>query len=134
MPFTTPESRKKVDLLTEDEVRNILFTYKSTEAGFAVGDKCMYFYKKMMKKWNENSSWTTLHNIYSGVVGCKIQNQMDEDTKRAYELAFMVFFHLHGMPYEIKKRALNGDITGEDTVQQEVVTAYENPTKSKEIG
>ena len=76
MPFTTPEKRKKVDALTDEEVRNILLTYKSTEAGFNVGDKCYYFYKKMIWKWHKERRWTTAHNIYKQLTTYSI---MEED-------------------------------------------------------
>lgn len=117
MPFIDKEKRAKVNTLTEDEVRDILFTYKATKAGFNVGDRCYYFYKKMIKKWKANRSWTTAHEIYCSVVGTFNQNMMDNDTKRAHELAWQVFFQLHVIPYELEKRKLNGDITSE--IQQE---------------
>ena len=113
MPFTTPEKRSKVDALTENEVRDILFTYKAYAAGFDVGDKTYWFYKKMMDKWVTKRSWTTGHNIYCSVVGAFNQNMMDNDTKRAHELAWQVFFQLHVMPYELEKIKINGDIIGE---------------------
>lgn len=117
MPFTTPEKRKKVDTLTEEEVRNILLTYKSVEAGFNVGDKCYYFYKKMMGKWNKERRWTIAHNIYKTMRDSVKQNFMDIDSMRAYELAWQVFFQLQVMPYELEKQTENGDITGEQQMK-----------------
>jgi len=110
MSFTTPDKRKKVDALTDDEVKHILLTYKSVEAGFDVGDKCYYFYKKMMIKWHKERRWATAHNVYKIMRNCVKQNFMDEDSKRAYELAWQVFFIKHVMKYEDEKCELNGDI------------------------
>jgi len=110
MPFTTPEKRKKVDTLTDQEVREILLTYKSTEFGFNVGDKCYYFYKKMMIKWHKERRWTTIHNIYKQMRGQVKLNNIDEDAQRAYELAFKVFFSRHAMKYEDEMEKRNGII------------------------
>ena len=112
MPFTTSDKRKKVDALTDAEVKEILFTYKATEAGFDVGDKCYYFYKKMMIKWCAERRWTTNHDIYKIMRNSIKQNFMDDDAKRAYELAYMVFFNKHVLKYEDEKCELNGDIVG----------------------
>lgn len=112
MPFTLNTCREKVDKLTPEEVKSILLTYKSVEAGFTVDDKCYYFYNKMIIKWTKERRWTTAHNIYKIMRGSIKQNFMDEDSKRAYELAWQVFFQLKVMPYELEKQFENGDITG----------------------
>jgi hypothetical protein len=71
------------------------------------GDRCYLHYKWMMERWRENPRWTTIDEIYAKVSDL---DQPSLDWQRAKELAFMVFFNLHAMPYELKKQKENGDI------------------------
>lgn len=71
------------------------------------GDRCFLHYKWMVEKWRAEPRWTTADEIYAKVMTL---DQPTEQWQRSKELAFMVFFQLHLMPYEQSKRKLNGDI------------------------
>jgi len=115
MPFTKQEDRKKIGDLSELGVRNLLITRISSISDFAVGDKCYYFYNIMMKVWKNNRRWTVAHSIYQEMIErINKHTAWADDTKRAYELAWQVFFQLQVMPYELEKQAENGDIKGDD--------------------
>lgn len=66
------------------------------------GDRCYVEYRAIMAKWKENPRWTTVDDI--------AQRIWPDPFKRAFFLAFLVFFELHVMPYEIRKQWQNGDI------------------------
>lgn len=71
------------------------------------GDRCYLYYVKMVQRWKEAPRWTTVDSIYKDLV------EDTDDTpafKRARELAWLVFFNLYAMPYELIKRSQNGDI------------------------
>ena len=72
----------------------------------APGDRCYVYYKDMMKQWRKKPCWTTAHSIARDL--SVVHGDPDEDT--ACGMAFMVFFNLHVMPCELKKREENGDI------------------------
>ena len=74
------------------------------------GDRCYFFYKQMVDEWKKNPKWTTAHEIYKNRNRIKEKFSIDYDDKIAIELAWQVFFQLHVMPYELKKREENGDI------------------------
>jgi len=113
MPFITQENREKMlkYLLTGVVPKKI-----------DMGDWCFVLYREMVKTWKENPRWTTAHNIrkkmessmadLSSFEGFLYQVCPDrqEDVRIAYRLAWDVFFELYVMPYELKKRAENGDI------------------------
>lgn len=67
------------------------------------GDVCFLFYREIMKQWRAKPCWTTIDLIASELFPDQFQ--------RAHFLAFMVFFMTHGMQYELKKRAENGEVT-----------------------
>ncbi len=108
MPFTTQTDREKVNFLMSNEIEELLHT--PANAKISVGDKCYYFYKEMIVKWKESRRWTTAHNIYQSMKHKICTAGYTDDTKRAYELAWQVFFNLKVMPYEAEKLAENGDI------------------------
>lgn len=83
MPFITKEHRDHPDL----EVP---------------GDLCYLEYKYIMEQWRESPRWTTIDQLATRF--------SPDKHERAFFLAFLVFFSLHGMPYEYGKRADNGDI------------------------
>ena len=85
MPFVTKEHRQYPDLTIP-------------------GDTCYILYNDIMKRWKECPRWTTIDAILTDLFPDQFQ--------RAFFLAFLVFFNIHGMPYEEKKRAENGDIDG----------------------
>lgn len=94
MPFITQERRKLIDgnLLPKDK--------------WDRGDHCYYYYRTMVNGWRANPRWSTADSIYQDVL---LHNFTVEDAA-AIQLAFKVFFELYVMPYELKKRAENGDI------------------------
>jgi hypothetical protein len=82
MPFISKEHRAKPDLTVP-------------------GDRCYLEYKKMLGMWRTSSKWTTVDQI--------LEEFIVDEAERAFFLAFLVFFALHVMPYEIKKREENGE-------------------------
>jgi hypothetical protein len=70
------------------------------------GDRCYLKYAQIMEMWRAEPRWTTVDEIYKWVK----EAAEEPDMQRAKELAFMVFFNLHVMPYELKKMKDNGDI------------------------
>lgn len=68
-----------------------------------VGDMCYLEYRKLMDSWVKERRWTTAHNELKRILGTN-----DEDA--ATILAYLVFFSLHVIPYEIEKRQENGEI------------------------
>jgi len=66
------------------------------------GDRCYIEYKKIMDAWRENPRWTTVDKLVTNIFPNRVQ--------RAQFLAFMVFFNLHVLDYENRKREENGDI------------------------
>jgi hypothetical protein len=83
MPFVPQSHREKPD-------------------GTIPGDICYLYYVQIMEQWRKEPRWTTIDTILSKVV--------KDPFNRAFILAFMVFFSIHGMPYEEKQRAKNGDV------------------------
>ena len=71
------------------------------------GDRCYLFYRDMVNAWRAEPRWTTVHNIFRNLM---TTDSDDEDDQVARVLAWFVFFHLHVIPYELKKREENGDI------------------------
>ena len=73
------------------------------------GDLCYVYYKVMVNRWNASPRWTTAHELFKEVITYEVtQTELDEGIARL--LAWQVFFQLHVMPYELKKREENGDI------------------------
>jgi hypothetical protein len=83
MPFVTPEHRKHPDVTIP-------------------GDRCYLEYKLMMDQWKKSRSWTTVDQLLQGI--------FPDPFKRAYVLAFAVFFYRHVLNYEREKMLENGDI------------------------
>lgn len=88
MPFTNPEDRIRA-------LKGLIG---------AVGDLCFVEYKPMKEEWDKTRRWTTAHNQYKRVFGIRTDGQA------AKELAWWVHFVLNVIPYEIEKRAENGDV------------------------
>lgn len=103
MPFTTQENRVKFpDTKTDDD--NLRHAH---EIG-APGDRCFVFYRPMIRAWRASPRWTTAHELRK-----KKDNDLvylGTDDRTALNLAWDVFFNLHVMPYEIKKREENGEV------------------------
>lgn len=66
------------------------------------GDRCYIEYKNLMNRWKESPRWTTIDQMLQGFE--------PDPFKRAFFLAFLVFFVTHGMDYEAEKKRTNGDI------------------------
>ena len=66
------------------------------------GEYCYLEYQNMMDKWMANPRWKTVDRI--------ADRFWPQHVERATILAFLVFFILHVMPYEKRKRKENGDI------------------------
>lgn len=73
------------------------------------GDLCYTFYKDMVELWRENPRWTTAHSLYRNVKEY-VAGDPGPDRVAAIELAWQVFFNLHVMKYERRKRKTNGDV------------------------
>lgn len=72
------------------------------------GDLCYGFYKPLVDAWRENPRWTTAHELYKMVLRTRDGAMPDEVA--AMDLAWQVFFNLHVLKYEEKKRKENGDV------------------------
>lgn len=66
------------------------------------GDRCYMEYKGIMARWDAEPRWTTVDAI--------AENLFPNPIKRAYFLAFLVFFQLHVLPYEKRQQWKNGDV------------------------
>jgi hypothetical protein len=68
----------------------------------------------MIERWKVNPRWTTAHEIYKEIRGKSriywANNPEGFDSLIAEELAWLVFFQLKVMPYELEKMEQNGDI------------------------
>ena len=73
------------------------------------GDVCYQYYKPMVDAWKKEPRWTTAHNILREV-NYALVHEPNRDYHTARSLAWMVFFQLYIMPYELEKRKENGDI------------------------
>lgn len=92
MPFIDPQSRAEIE---------------GGRSPRTPGERCYEEYLCMVRRWTKAPRWTTVDDIAQDHL------RIADDTNRAIFLAFMVFFAKHVMPYEEKKCAENGDITGE---------------------
>ena len=109
MPFITPDRRKIID-------KDGIYSLEVIE----VGDWCYVYYKSMVKRWKENPRWTTAHKIYEEMIRANvgdIPTGVDSELRTqlwkeraAHELAWQVFFQIHVLPSELKKREENGDV------------------------
>jgi hypothetical protein len=98
MPFIAQERRDLVAVIEKCKLQP--------------GDLCYIYYKGMVDQWNANPRWTTAHKIKKELMFGNLTEDFSEseDEIIAEQLAWEVFFELHVMPYELKKRAENGDI------------------------
>ena len=99
MPFITQDRRDIITLFGLDA--------KQLEP-IQPGDLCYVHYKTMVEKWKTNPRWTTAHEIMKHMVFDN--THLSDDDGIALILAWQVFFQLHVIPYELKKREENGDI------------------------
>jgi hypothetical protein len=103
MPFITQDRRDVIDYESTHDYPWVNGT------DWQVGDLCYVHYSKMVAQWKANPRWTTAHEIYKNLFP-ESDAIVVADEQVAKELAWQVFFQLHVMPYELKKRAENGDI------------------------
>lgn len=90
MPFTKPERRQP---MLDGELKDI-----------EPGDRCYEKYQQQMDAFDLERRWKTVDKL--------AERFLPDSDVRAYFLAFLVFFALHVMPYELEMRAKNGDIRG----------------------
>lgn len=107
MPFI---EQKRRDLINEHWGNLQLMAKK----GIVVtpGDICYKIYETFVDEWAADPRWSTVHRLYKNNVLYPNPPTQVEDYVAAAHLAWQVFFHFHVIPYEEKKRAENGDITG----------------------
>jgi hypothetical protein len=91
------------------------FSISKTEEGIQPGDRCYYYYRKMVDKWKANPRWTTAHEIYKDMTQQILQERMDmlhypTDDYIARELAWQCFFNFYVLPYEMEKMEQHGNI------------------------
>lgn len=96
MPFTLKERRQPM----------IEGRLKEPERG----DFCFLEYRPMILAWNKSPRWSTADRIYREYLLKRLQSEPMLDTIAALDLAWQVFFNLHVMPYEVKKREENGEV------------------------
>lgn len=121
MPFTTQENREKmIDLLRRVSEKGEI----PKDAKVDLGDWCFLAYREMMIEWQKAPRWTTAHNLRRKMEndirslyftftldGGKVHVRNDQiDIRVAHMLAWEVFFNLHVMEYERKKREKNGEV------------------------
>lgn len=75
------------------------------------GDRCYVYYQHLVDEWNKEPRWTTADRLHHEMTFKHFADpRMSYDMINAMQLAWQVFFQLKVMPYELEKRALNGDI------------------------
>lgn len=110
MPFISPSSR---DAIAKD----------GPSAAKEVGDLAFLFYREIMRIWREEPRWRTVSRIrrlyllepeqseFFNLVYDKVMHKFElEEVVNQAGLAYEVFFAFYGLPYELDKRAVNGDI------------------------
>jgi hypothetical protein len=103
MPFTTQESRVKFP-----DKHGVKINLDLAHEVGQPGDRCFVFYREMIQAWRASPRWTTAHELRK-----KKDNDLvylGTDDRTSLNLAWDVFFNLHVMPYEIKKREENGEV------------------------
>ena len=88
MPFIPKPDRLRID--SGDEPRSF-------------GERCYKVYAELIRKWREDTRWTTAHTLYKELYG-------KTDDGAAKDLAWQVFFATEVMKYEKEKEKLNGGI------------------------
>jgi len=101
MPFIKPERRSAIDAWTNGG--------QKPHFALEVGDMCYTYYKATVDVWRADPCWKTAHMIYDELFNSR-ESYVTAEQITASNLAWQVFFHLHVMPYEMKKREDNGDI------------------------
>lgn len=66
------------------------------------GEKCFVFYRRFIREWRKDPRWSTADKLLAHIIPCS--------EKRAEVLAYLVFFVLHVIPYELEKREEHGEV------------------------
>ena len=74
------------------------------------GDRCYLFYREIMEEWKRAPRWTTVDTIMTKLLNFLDGHDVNQASRSAALLAFMVFFAREVMPYEEKKCRENGEI------------------------
>lgn len=86
MPFTSQEDRRITDTIGPSKR----------------GDFAFLHYRPLIRNWRRSTRWTTADEL--------LEDLIPDPEKRAKALAYLVFFCLHVLPYEIMKRTENGEV------------------------
>jgi hypothetical protein len=73
------------------------------------GDRCYVVYKELMDVWKASPRWTTVDTMTRQLLNFLEDIHVSAEHKTGALLAFLVFFNIHVMNYELKKREENGD-------------------------
>lgn len=97
MPFIADERRDQA----------VAGTLKEPERG----DFCFLEYRPMLLAWKKEPRWKTADLIYQKYL--KRRESISESVVKLapLDLAWQVFFSLHVLPYELKKRKENGEVS-----------------------
>jgi hypothetical protein len=102
MPFIKRERRKMID-------KDQYYSISKTEEGIQVGDRCYFYYRRMVDRWRDNPRWTTAHNIFKDMLNDELM-EVNQDDFIASRLAWQVFFLWWVVPYEKLKERENSPI------------------------
>lgn len=75
------------------------------------GDFCFMEYRPMIRAWLASPRWTTADAIYQQYLLRRAALMHSIRKLAPLDLAWQVFFSLHVLPYEVKKRKENGEVT-----------------------
>lgn len=95
-PFTEPERRAQALAGTLREPQR--------------GDFCFLEYRPMVLAWGKSKRWTTADEIYQRYLKRRASISESVAKLAPLDLAWQVFFALHVLPYEVRKRKENGEV------------------------
>lgn len=102
MPFTSEPDREKMKALSLAQLREHDNEDRILGIEVKPGDRCFKEYERFMHMWKDSPRWTTIDLM--------LEEMFPMAQERAQFLAFLVFFNLHGMRYEMTKREENGEV------------------------
>lgn len=102
MPFTAEYDRQKMQVLSLAQLREHDNEDHILGVEVKPGDRCFKEYERFMRMWKDSPSWTTVDRM--------LEEMFPMAQERAQFLAFLVFFNLHAMDYEMAKRDENGEV------------------------
>lgn len=74
------------------------------------GDFCFLEYRPMIMAWKKSQRWTTADMLYQQYLRRRESISESKPKTAALDLAWQVFFALHVLPYEVRKRKENGEV------------------------